>query len=235
MSQDLSAFWTLTAEAVLKQLSTGPEGLTEDEAQKRLKDYGSNLLRQRKESNDILLPLSQFKSPIILLLVFAAMLSIYLHQHMEAGIILAIIFVSGLLGFWQERRAADAVARLLALVQIKANVLRDERELEIPVEDVVPTSNPQVIEAFIWIAILTLLISRRIYKIVCRLNPRARMARFTQLRWSNVFSESANNILTAVLQFLGLDTSLITVFKISMSEALDPHANRRRFTEEWWA
>jgi hypothetical protein len=83
--------------------------------------------------------------------------------------------------------------------------------------------------------IATLLIGRRIYKIVRRLNPRAKMARFTQLRWSNIFSESANNILTAVLQFLGLDTSLITAFKISMSEALDPHVSRRRFTEEWWA
>ena len=101
--------------------------------------------------------------------------------------------------------------------------------------DVVPTTNPQVIEAFIWIAILTLLISRRIYTMIRRLNPKANMVRFTQLRWSNIYSESASSILNAVLQFLGLDTSLITSFKISMSEALDPHVNRRHFTEEWWA
>ena len=101
--------------------------------------------------------------------------------------------------------------------------------------DVVPTSNPQVIEAFIWIAILTLLISRRIYTIIRRLNPRAKMVRFTQPRWSNVFSENASRLLTAVLQYLGLDTSLATSFKVSLSEALDPHVNRRRFTEEWWA
>jgi putative transposase len=101
--------------------------------------------------------------------------------------------------------------------------------------DVVPTTNPQVIEAFIWIAILTLLISRRIYTIIRRLNPRANMVRFTQLRWSNIYSESASRILNAVLLYLGLDTSLITSFKISMSEALDPHVNRRHFTEEWWA
>jgi putative transposase len=101
--------------------------------------------------------------------------------------------------------------------------------------DVVPTTNPQVIEAFIWIAILTLLISRRIYTIIRRLNPRANMVRFTQLRWSNIYSESASRILNAVLLYLGLDTSLITSFKIGMSEALDPHVNRRHFTEEWWA
>ena len=101
--------------------------------------------------------------------------------------------------------------------------------------DVVPTTNPQVIEAFIWIAILTLLISRRIYTMVRRLNLKTNMVRFTQLRWSNIYSESASRILNAVLQFLGLDTSLITSFKISMSEALDPHVNRRHFAEEWWA
>jgi IS4 transposase len=101
--------------------------------------------------------------------------------------------------------------------------------------DVVSTTNPQVIEAFIWIAILTLLISRRIYTMIRRLNPGANIFRFTQLRWSNIYSESASRILNAVLQFLGLDTSLITSFKISMSEALDPHVNRRHFTEEWWA
>lgn len=101
--------------------------------------------------------------------------------------------------------------------------------------DVVPTTNPQVIEAFIWIAILTLLISRRIYTMIRRLNLKTNMVRFTQLRWSNIYSESASRILNAVLQFLGLDTSLITSFKISMSEALDPHVSRRHFTEEWWA
>ena len=101
--------------------------------------------------------------------------------------------------------------------------------------DVVSTTNPQVIEAFIWIAILTLLISRRIYTMIRRLNLKANMVRFTQLRWSNIYSESASRILNAVLQFLGLDTSLITSFKISMSEALDPHVNRRHFAEEWWA
>ena len=56
----------------------------------------------------------------------------------DAAIILAIILVSGLLGFWQERGATNAVEKLLALVQIKAAVLRDGNESEIPVEEIVP-------------------------------------------------------------------------------------------------
>ncbi len=113
-------------------------GLDEKEAQKRLKQYGANLLRPRKKSYSILLLLAQFNSPIILLLVFAAGLSFYLHQVTGASIILIIVFISGLLGFWQERRAADAVAGLLAIIQIKASVLRDGKHNEVPVEYVVP-------------------------------------------------------------------------------------------------
>ncbi len=113
-------------------------GLDEKEAQKRLKQYGANLLKAQKKSYSILLLLAQFNSPIILLLVFAAGLSFYLHQVTGASIILIIVFISGLLGFWQERRAADAVAGLLAIIQIKASVLRDGKHNDVPVEYVVP-------------------------------------------------------------------------------------------------
>ena len=138
MSQDLSSFWSIPLEELQRQLDTTQEGLDDGEAQKRLKKYGANLLGARKKSYPLLLLLSQFKSPIILLLVFAAGLSIYLHQAASASIILVIIFISGLLGFWQERSAADAVAKLLAIVQIKAAVLRGGSEKEVPVEEVVP-------------------------------------------------------------------------------------------------
>ena len=113
-------------------------GLDEKEAQKRLKQYGANLLKPRKKSYSILLLLAQFNSPIILLLVFAAGLSFYLHQVASASIILVIVFISGLLGFWQERSAADAVAGLLAIIQIKASVLRDGIQKDVLVEYVVP-------------------------------------------------------------------------------------------------
>lgn len=87
-------------------------------------------------------------------------------------------------------------------------------EVEIPFKelksryalDMVPTSNPQVIEAMIWIAILTLIISRKIFKVVRALNPEAKMARFTTLRWSNIFTENASSLLAGVLQHMGLET-----------------------------
>ena len=82
--------------------------------------------------------LAQFKSPLILLLLFATGLSFFLHDPVNALIILTIVLVSGLLGFWQEHGATNAVEQLLAMVQIKATVLRDGSPYEIPVEEIVP-------------------------------------------------------------------------------------------------
>jgi len=138
VSRDLSATWFLSADELLRLLDAREAGLDEKEAQKRLKQYGANLLRPRKESYSILLLLSQFNSPIILLLVFAAGLSFYLHEVASASIILVIVFISGLLGFWQERSAADAVAGLLAIIQIKASVIRDGIQKDVLIEHVVP-------------------------------------------------------------------------------------------------
>jgi Mg2+-importing ATPase len=130
-------FWSIPAAELLRQLQTSPQGLTNDEAQQRFIRYGANLLKPKKRSNTLTLLLSQFKSPLILILIFAAGLSFFLHDPVNAGIILTIVLVSGLLGFWQERGAANAIEKLLSIVQIKAEVLRDGAMGEIPVEEIV--------------------------------------------------------------------------------------------------
>ena len=132
------AFWSLSTTEILQQLQTTKEGLTGDEARQRLARYGSNLLKPPKRSDVLTLLLAQFKSPIILILFFATGLSFVLHDPVDALIILTIVLASGLLGFWQERGATNAVAKLLAIVQIKAAVLRDGGSKEIPVEEIVP-------------------------------------------------------------------------------------------------
>ncbi len=136
MSQ--SPFWNPPVEDLLRQLETAPAGLTSREARDRLNRYGANLLKAKSKTDSLTLLLSQFKSPIILILLFAAGLSFFLGESTDAIIILVIVLVSGILGFWQERGAASAVEKLLAIVQIKAAVLRDGREQQIPVEEIVP-------------------------------------------------------------------------------------------------
>ncbi len=131
-------FWSLPAPDLLERLQTSREGLTEEEARQRLDRFGPNTLKVRKHAGVLGLLLSQYKSPIILLLLFACLLSVALHDHVDALIILAILLVSGLLGFWQEYGASNAVAKLLAIVQIKATVRRQGTPQEIPVEEIVP-------------------------------------------------------------------------------------------------
>ena len=138
MNQLPSAFWSVSANETLQQLGAAREGLSGEEARQRLARYGSNLLKPQKRSNVLTLLLAQFKSPLILILLFATGMSFFLHDPVNALIILAIVLVSGLLGFWQEYSATSAVEKLLAMVQIKASVLRDGKPNEIPVEEIVP-------------------------------------------------------------------------------------------------
>jgi P-type Mg2+ transporter len=131
-------FWSVPADRVLQDLHSSANGLSDREAKQRLIKYGTNSLKQQRKSSAIGLLINQFKSPIVLILIFAAGLSIFLNDRTDAIIILTIVLASGLLGFWQERGASDAVEKLLALVQVKATVLRAGQSQEIPHEDVVP-------------------------------------------------------------------------------------------------
>ena len=137
MNPQLSTFWSLSTDQVLQQTHSKTTGLSRQDAKQRLSEFGANSLKQKHKSSAWMLLLNQFKSPIILILIFAAVLSIFLKDAADAIIILTIVFISGLLGFWQEQGASNAVEKLLALVQVKATVLRDGQSQEIPNEEVV--------------------------------------------------------------------------------------------------
>jgi len=127
----------LPVDELLVRLQTSPLGLATAEARRRLPHAIANALKPPKRSDPFVLLLAQFKSPIILILLFAACLSLFLHAHTDALIVLSIVLLSGLLSFWQEKGAADAVEKLLGIVQTKTVVLRDGKEVEIPTEEVV--------------------------------------------------------------------------------------------------
>jgi len=138
MKQIPEAFWSFSGQELLAPLETTPQGLSRNEARRRLEQHGADRLKASRRSTSLSLFLAQFKSPIILILIAAAILSFALHDAADALIILAIVFISGLLGFWQEREANRAVERLLAMVQVKATVFRDGTPEEIPLEEIVP-------------------------------------------------------------------------------------------------
>src|SRR5512137_102785 len=113
-SQPDRPFWTLSVDDVLNQLGTNQSGLTQDQAQKRLLRFGANLLKPGRKSNTLTLLINQFRSPLVLILIIAAMLAFFLGEPINGGIILVIVVTSGLLGFWQERGSTNAVQRLTA-------------------------------------------------------------------------------------------------------------------------
>jgi P-type Mg2+ transporter len=133
-----SPFWSLTLQDLLSSLNSSPDGLATAEAERRLAQHGPNSLRADSNGRIIRLLLRQFGSPIVLLLIGAAALSVMLHDATDGAIILAIVVASGILGFWQEYNAAHIVATLLSKVELKATVVRDGRETQVPVSAVVP-------------------------------------------------------------------------------------------------
>ncbi len=129
--------WDLPRAALFTELKSRSEGLSSEEAAARLKEDGYNSLLPPTRNKGLQLFLAQFKSPLILLLMFAALLSVILGGHIDAGIIFTIIFASALLGFFQERGAINALEKLMAAVAVKAEVWRDGKEREVPVEEIV--------------------------------------------------------------------------------------------------
>src|SRR5450432_667319 len=125
----MDSFWALGGKEALQLLACTDKGLSAETAAERLKTYGPNELKGASHSPAVLLFLSQFKSPITLLLIGAALLSMGLGDITDAVIILIIILISSFLGFWQEKGAAHATEELLKMVQIRCRIVREGQEM----------------------------------------------------------------------------------------------------------
>jgi Mg2+-importing ATPase len=131
-------YWSQTVENLTASLGSDPQGLTSPEAERRLQAYGPNTLEARKKATVLGLFLNQFRSPLLLILLFATGVSAITKDWVDALIILAIVVGSGLLGFIQEYNASAAVEKLRAQVRITTSVLRDGKAVALPAEEIVP-------------------------------------------------------------------------------------------------
>jgi P-type Mg2+ transporter len=132
------AFWSVSLPDLLSSLEATPNGLEAAEAERRLVQYGANTIGTATNHRIIRVLLRQFGSPIVLLLIAAASLSIAVHDPTDGAIILAIVVGSGILGFWQEWNASNIVAALLSKVEPQATVVRDGHDTVVPVSVLVP-------------------------------------------------------------------------------------------------
>lgn len=128
----------VSSEAVLNALQSSLHGLTHDEAVTRLEHYGRNTLPQAKPPGIGSVFLRQFVSPLIYVLVAAAILSLIIREWSDAGFISAVLFINAVIGTIQEYSAQRAAAALKELVSTRCRVLRDGDTYEINAEDLVP-------------------------------------------------------------------------------------------------
>jgi len=126
-----------TNEAV-RALHAKIDGLSSEEAQKRLQEFGPNELKKEKGKSPVKLFLEQFTDILIIILLIATGLSIVIGEVYDAIVIIAIVIACAVLGFTQEYRAEKALEALKKMTAPTALVLRDGKEMEIQTRDVVP-------------------------------------------------------------------------------------------------
>ena len=131
------AYWSQPPATLFQQLATGPQGLTAAEAADRLRRDGPNTVHDEAAQTAFALLMRQFGSPLVLILIFAAVVAGAVQEWTEAGIILAIVLGSTALGFTQEFRASAAVAELKRHLALTAKVRRGGQVVVTPFSDVV--------------------------------------------------------------------------------------------------
>jgi len=126
-----------TLESLAEQLETSSEGLSSAAVEKNLSLYGLNEIQEKKH-NFFTLFLEQFKSPLVYVLVVAALLSLFLGKLHEGLLILLIILINSLIGFWQEVKALASIKALKKLTESKTQVKRENRVFAISSAELVP-------------------------------------------------------------------------------------------------
>lgn len=132
------AYWADGIDELTTALGSRVGGLNTSEAAERLILYGENIVANDTEVGILRLAWRQVESPLVLILVFGALISMVLRQWTDALIILFIVIGSAALGFFQEFRASKAMALLRRRLSITATVIRDGRSVAVPVNMIVP-------------------------------------------------------------------------------------------------
>jgi Mg2+-importing ATPase len=130
-------FWHLDTTYWFAQLKSSANGLSQNDADTILKESGQHVKVKSAFKKDALLFIGQFKSPLMLLLIGAVILSAFLGDTSDVFIILFIVISTGLLSFFQERNAGRVVEKLQSMISLKSTVLRDGKAQEIVSSNIV--------------------------------------------------------------------------------------------------
>lgn len=128
----------MTAEEVAAQLNTSEQGLSLEEARRRLQQYGYNEIEQIEPISVFKIILHQFQSPLIYILLAAAVVTLLLGDYIDTVVIAAVLILNATIGSIQEYRAEKSVRALMQLTAPHALVLRDGKEYGIESRELVP-------------------------------------------------------------------------------------------------
>ncbi|MFO7990953.1 MAG: cation-transporting P-type ATPase [Thermoplasmata archaeon] len=138
-------YYRMTVEEALDELNTTDEGLTRDEANKRLKKYGKNELKATVKTPKWLMFLSQFKELLVMVLIVAGIISIFLGVYYNdpgsfknAIAMFIIVLINAVIGFIQKYKAEQIIERLKSLIKSPAKVMQDGKMKEIGQDELVP-------------------------------------------------------------------------------------------------
>lgn len=129
---------SLSIEKVLTLLKTNSEkGLSENEVQKRRKEFGENSLPEEKSTSSFLILLRQFYSPLIFILVIAGAVTFFLGEHTDSIVIFGAVVLNTAIGYFQENKATKTLAELKKVLRVKAFVFRAGKEKEVDQSELV--------------------------------------------------------------------------------------------------
>ena len=131
-------YWSRPAADLLNELGSGAGGLSTTAAEARLKEVGPNSLKPSGQASAARLLLRQFSNPLVIILIFAAVVSAVVGEGHEAAIIAVIVLASSLLSFYQEWGASRVVQALQQRLSHQVTVLRDGKEATVTADAVVP-------------------------------------------------------------------------------------------------
>ena len=141
LEQQTKPVYLQSVEDVFKEVQSSPSGLSSQEAASRLEKYGANTLQEGKKKSLLEKFVDQFKDFMILVLLVAAVVSMFAHQGdpdpTDAIIILAVVLLNAILGVFQESKAEEAIEALKKMASPVASVLRDGHVEHIKGEDIV--------------------------------------------------------------------------------------------------
>lgn len=134
-SADLKAS---SLEKLYQELESGAQGLQTSEAISRSQRFGYNQINAAKKQHPFIQFLSYFKNPLIIILMFAALISGLTNEIKNSVIILLMIFLSVILNFYQERKSNQAAEKISRRLAIRAKILRDGKKQDLDTKYIVP-------------------------------------------------------------------------------------------------